>query len=207
MIKILFFDIGYTLVDEGAVWKARCEEQATTEEAKKLNLSADDICREVENASRLRLPPFKTVVKKFNFSFSAPYRHELETLYTSVPNVLTTLSKKYALGVIANQSSGLKERLEEFDILKYFGYVISSSDVQIQKPDVRIYEYAIKSVGCLPSEAVMIGDRLDNDIAPAKAVGMKTVWVKQGFGGLQTPLPEAAPDYIIDDISEIVNIF
>ena len=27
----------------------------------------------------------------------------------------------------------------------------------------------------------MVGDRLDNDIAPAKKLGMKTVWVRQGY--------------------------
>ena len=30
----------------------------------------------------------------------------------------------------------------------------------------------------------MIGDRIDNDIVPAKQLGVKTIWVKQGFGRL-----------------------
>ena len=30
----------------------------------------------------------------------------------------------------------------------------------------------------------MIGDRIDNDIVPAKQLGMKTIWVKQGLGSL-----------------------
>ena len=33
----------------------------------------------------------------------------------------------------------------------------------------------------------MVGDRLDNDIVPANKIGMKTVWIKQGFGGLAMP--------------------
>ena len=36
--------------------------------------------------------------------------------------------------------------------------------------------------GCQAENAVMIGDRLDNDIAPAKKLGMKTVWIRQGDG-------------------------
>jgi len=32
------------------------------------------------------------------------------------------------------------------------------------------------------SEAVMVGDRIDNDIVPAKKMDMKTIWVKQGNG-------------------------
>lgn len=206
--KTLFFDMGYTLVDEGAVWQKRCEEQAATEEAKCLGLSAEVIYQEIEKASLARLPQYRTVINKFRFKTVAPYRHELEELYGDAPNVLKTLSEKYELGVIANQTDGLRERLERFGILQYFTHVISSWDVQIMKPDTRIYEYALKTSKCRPYEAVMIGDRLDNDVAPAKAVGMKTVWIKQGFGGLQTPLSEKdTPDYVIEGLSELLKIF
>ena len=53
----------------------------------------------------------------------------------------------------------------------------------------------------------MIGDRLDNDIAPAKLLGMKTVWVRQGFAKYQSINNEnERPDYIVDDIAELVNV-
>lgn len=208
VIGTLFFDVGYTLVDESDVWKKRCEEQSETKEAKRLGLSPEAIYREIEKASISRLPQYRTVIKKFNFKTAAPYRHELEKLYGDAPHVLRSLSDKYKLGVIANQTDGLRERLEEFGILQYFTYVISSWDIQIMKPDIRIYEYALKAAECSPDEAVMIGDRIDNDIAPAKAAGMKTVWIKQGFGRLQTPLSEKdIPDYTVECLSELLNIF
>ena len=208
MGKTLFFDMGYTLADEGAVWKRRCEEQAETEEAKCLGLSAEAIYLEIEKASIARLPQYRTVIEKFQFKTVAPYRHELEKLYEDVPNVLRLLSDKYELGVIANQTDGLRERLEKFGILQYFTHVVSSWDIKVMKPDTRIYEYALKTANCLPHEAVMIGDRIDNDIAPAKSVGMRTVWIKQGFGRLQTPLCEQdVPDYTIEHLSELLNIF
>ena len=50
-MKVLFFDVGYTLVNEDAVWEKRCREQAQTDEAKKLGLSADDIYHEIEIAT------------------------------------------------------------------------------------------------------------------------------------------------------------
>ncbi len=53
----------------------------------------------------------------------------------------------------------------------------------------------------------MISDRLDNDIAPAKALGMGTVWVKQGFGRLQTPLPRETPDCAVECLAELLGIF
>jgi FMN phosphatase YigB (HAD superfamily) len=52
----------------------------------------------------------------------------------------------------------------------------------------------------------MIGDRLDNDIIPAIKIGMKTIWVKQGWGGLGNldVLPKK-PDIIISNFTDIIN--
>ena len=207
-MKVLFFDVGYTLVNEDAVWEARCREQTQTEEAKKLGLSASKIYHEIEIASFFRKPQFRTLIDKYGFKEVAPYRTELEELYEEAPAVIKALSQKYELGIIANQLDGLKERLEAFNLLQYFKYIISSWDVKIMKPDIRIFEYALDKANCTPQEACMIGDRLDNDILPAKALGIKTVWIKQGFGALQKPLSKSEePDHSINNLSELLEIF
>ena len=207
-MKVLFFDVGYTLVNEDAVWEKRCQEQAETQEAKMLGLSARDIYHEIEIASILRKPQFRTLLDKYNFKEVAPYRTELEKLYEEAPAIIKALSQKYELGIIANQLDGLKERLQAFGLLKYFKYIISSWDVQLMKPDIRIFEHALDKANCRPQEACMIGDRLDNDILPAKALGMKTVWIKQGFGALQKPLSKSEEaDYTINNLTELLKIF
>lgn len=207
-MKVLFFDVGYTFVNEDAVWKARCLDQAQTDEAKKLGLSADDIYHEIEIASIARKAQFRTLINKYNFREVVPYCTELEKLYDETPTVIKTLSKKYELGIIANQLDGLKERLEAFGLLKSFKYIISSWDVQVMKPDIRIFEYALGKANCTPQETCMIGDRLDNDVLPAKSLGMKTVWIKQGFGALQNPLSKSEePDYTINNLTELLKIF
>lgn len=205
-IKYIFFDVGYTLVDESKVWEKRCIEQSLTDEARALDLSADDIFNEIVKASLSLKPQYRTVVKKFAFKEVAPYRHELEELYPKAKQVLEKLSHEYKLGIIANQSDGLTYRLEEWGILKYFSLVISSWDYQVMKPDKKIFEIALEKAGCEPHEAVMIGDRLDNDIYPAKEVGMKTIWIKQGFGGMQKAITDAyKPDFEINSLKEILG--
>ena len=53
----------------------------------------------------------------------------------------------------------------------------------------------------------MIGDRLDNDIIPAQHIGMRTVWIKQGFGGLGNPDKLSTfPDHIVENLSELLNL-
>ena len=207
-LRCLFFDVGYTLVDEDAVWEARCREQADMPEARALGLTAGDIYREIEEASRQYLPQYRAVMKKYSFTQVAPFRGELETLYPEAPAVLAALSQKYSLGVIANQEKGLKERLQEWGILPYFTAVASSWEAGASKPDPAIFRLALSLAGCAPEEAFMIGDRLDNDIFPAKSLGMKTVWLRQGFGALQIPKgPEYTPDSIVDSLTELPGIF
>lgn len=200
----LFFDIGYTLADETEVWKIRCREQAETPEAKALGLTTEAIWREIEQASREYRPQFRAVIEKYGFTQAVPFRGEWETPYPDALPVLARLSRQYALGVIANQTKGLSDRLREWRMDGYFSVVVSSWEAGVWKPDPAIFRLALQQAGCAPQESVMIGDRLDNDIGPAKALGMKTVWLRQGFGGLQTPKgPAFTPDGEIDSLNEL----
>ena len=53
----------------------------------------------------------------------------------------------------------------------------------------------------------MVGDRLDNDVFPAKELGMKTAWVRQGMAVYQQPVrEEEQPDFIIDNLSGLKGI-
>jgi|GEM_PF-4201954 phosphoglycolate phosphatase-like HAD superfamily hydrolase len=85
--------------------------------------------------------------------------------------------------------------------------IISSWDYQIMKPDIRLFQIAVEKSGYNASETVMVGDRLDNDIFPAKNIGMKTIWIKQGFGGMQNPkTDEYLPHTEIASLSELLDI-
>ena len=53
----------------------------------------------------------------------------------------------------------------------------------------------------------MVGDRLDNDIIPAKAIGMKTVWLKSGLAKYQSAeFGKDIADYQISSLSELLRI-
>lgn len=158
-------------------------------------LTPEAIYREIVQASLRHLPQYRTIVKNHHFQEVAPYRHELETLYEDAPEVLAKLFKYYALGIIANQSEGLQERLRQWGIAQYFSVIVSSWDCQVMKPDQRIFEIALEMADCQPREALMVGDRLDNDICPAKALGYQTAWIRNGFGGMQVP---ASQEYKAD---------
>lgn len=128
-------------------------------------------------------------------------------LYPDCKQVLKTLHQHYKIGIIANQLPNLQARLGRFGIDSWIDLVISSADVGLAKPDLAIFELALQQANCLAEGAVMIGDRLDNDILPAKQLGMQTIWIRQGFSHLShVTNPAEAPDWTVDNLTEILEI-
>jgi HAD superfamily hydrolase (TIGR01549 family) len=55
--------------------------------------------------------------------------------------------------------------------MPFISICLSSTEVGLEKPDPAIFQLALSQSGCEPPQAVMIGDRLDNDIRPARLLG------------------------------------
>lgn len=71
-----------------------------------------------------------------------------------------------------------------------------------------IFAKALELADCQPHNSVMVGDRLDNDIRPAKALGMKTVWIRKGLAIYQhADLGKNIADWVIDTLSDLKEIF
>ena len=144
--------------------------------------------------------------KKFNLSLPK-WKSEYEFLYSDTAFCLERLCKKNRLGIIANQNSGTKARLRAFGIDKYFDIIVSSAEEGLAKPDPEIFLLALRRAKCSPEHAVMIGDRLDNDIAPAAMLGMVTVRILRGLGKFAPISSEyEKPDYTVNDLYEICSI-
>lgn len=201
-IKWLFFDVGSTLMNEEKAYLHRLHDvaDAVNEPFEKIYEMAISFYKQnkkgdLEVMDFYGLPRFK-------------WYKEDEELYPDTVEVLDALSKKYKIGVIANQSLGTAARLEEKGILKYINLVIASAEEGVSKPDKKIFEIALKRANCNAENAVMIGDRIDNDIVPAKKMNMKTVWVKQGFGKFwNLSGSDETPDFEVDNLTELLEKF
>ena len=135
------------------------------------------------------------------------WHKESEILYGDAPKCLEILNSRYKIGIIANQSFGTKKRLEQHGVLQYIDLVIASAEEGVAKPDKKIFEIALERSNCKPNNAVMIGDRIDNDIIPAKLLGMHTIWIKQGFGQYWNITQEVEKaDYVVHSLMDICNI-
>lgn len=120
----------------------------------------------------------------------------------------TLKQKNYKLGIIANQIAGINQRLKNWGLLKYFDVVVTSAERGILKPNKLIFKKAFELAKCNPENAVMVGDRLDNDVLPAKQLGMKTVWLRRGLSVYQPiEIGKDIADWIINTLSDLKEIF
>jgi HAD superfamily hydrolase (TIGR01450 family) len=74
------------------------------------------------------------------------------------------------------------------------------------KPEKEIFDLALERFGVTPGEALMIGDRLDTDIAGARRAGMKSALVLTGIDSAKTLLAADAsmqPDYVLEDLRQL----
>lgn len=200
-IKWIFFDVGSTLVDESLAYEHRIRTAI-----KGTDITYEAFCQMMlEHYYRGAKGDLETMK---HFGLTKPrWYHEDERLYPGAEACLKALRGHYHIGVIANQSLGTAKRLEKLGIGKYIELVIASAEEGVAKPDPEIFHRALYRAGCKPEEAVMVGDRLDNDILPAKQLGMKTVWCRQGFGGLLKEWgDDATPDIIVQNLQEVCEL-
>ena len=134
-------------------------------------------------------------------------RRELFRFYYDAEQTLSILSQKYKLGIIANQSRDVLQLLDKFNFRDFFNVVIISSEVNMNKPDPRIFQLAMDRVANNSKRYVMIGDRLDTDISPANKLGMKTIRYTNSLFRLQEPIDESEmATHVVNRLSEIPGI-
>ena len=196
-IKWIFFDVGSTLIDETECYNHRIRDA----------IAGTDITFEQFNKKRVifakqNLKGDIEALKFFGLT-KTPWHFEDEKPYEEAEAVLNALCERgYNIGVIANQALGTEQRLKSWGFMKYI-----KLEEGVAKPDSEIFLRALKRADCLPENAVMIGDRIDNDIEPANRLGMRTIWVKQGFSIYQQPENDIqTADHIVNSLRDILKI-
>ncbi len=212
----IFFDLGNTLIDESAPIAEWISSLTEDLRGRGYDVSDDDLEKALIEASIDFAPTIITrALEILGFSdaveidslVTGRYRKELERPFPETLEVLRDLSQRYSLGIIANQSAGTRDRLESYGLLQYLSVLVSSTEEGIAKPDPAIFELAAARAGCCPEWTFMVGDRIDNDIAPAKALGWGTIRMLRGFARFQIPRSSREePDHVIESLSDIRRV-
>ncbi len=143
-------------------------------------------------------------IKELMTNFQFQNLH-LVAVYSGTAEVLKELrAKGYKLGAVTNaKRGGTLKRLQHVGILDLFDTVVAVDDVDNPKPFPDPVLLALKNIGALPENAVMVGDS-HFDIEAGKSAGTKTVRVTYGFHSNEMDNP--TPDHFIDDIKEIFKL-
>lgn len=126
-------------------------------------------------------------------------------LLPSANETIKELHNKFIMAIVTN---GLKEvqrpRFLASGISEHFTEIIISDEIGIAKPDIRIFEYALNKLKHSDKFSVlMIGDKLNSDIAGGNNYGIDTCWVNSDKNSNSTDI---SPTYEIDSISKLTEI-
>lgn len=209
-LRAVAFDVGETLIDESRVW--------------------------IRHADRLGLPAF-TLFGLIGASIAGDrhqdmvfdwLRPELDVrsylrtvdalddpdddwqaadLYPDARPTLTALRERGLLVAIAgNQPPRALAALRALDLP--CDLLATSADWGISKPDPEFFRRIAAGLDCGPETILYVGDRLDNDVIPARSVGMTTALVKRGpWGWLHAHRDDVtAADHVIAGLDEVVAL-
>lgn len=220
-IKAIIFDLEGTLLDRKKSRDKFIEEQYERFHDYLVRVQASDYRNKFieldDDEDHDKPDVYKEIIKQFNVDrlswkdlfhdFEMHFYRYVFPFYDT-PYTLQKLKKAgYKTGIIANGKSSIKHyRVYALGIEDYVNHLSTSEAVGFRKPHPRIYEDIIEKLNVDPSEVVYVGDDALNDVAPARAMGMVSVWYrhKQGESDLEPLASEM--DYEISTLEEILDI-
>jgi len=161
----------------------------------------------------LKVERFKRLSDKLNAGFdenefAKAYMKNLSQasfLYDDSEPLLEALHKDYRITVVTNGLIDVQTtRIKKSNIAKYFEDVVISEEIEVLKPDPKIFEIALNNIKHTDkSKVLMVGDSLTNDIQGGINFGIDTCWYNPNKIVNST---EIKPTYEINNLMELKTI-
>ena len=222
MKKAVFFDIDDTLYDTSGFAKRARKAALNAMIDAGLPLSPDeayDLLREIIKEKGSNYDKHLNVLTKRVFGEEKPllialgmitYHNVKFALLRLFPETMSTLihlkARGYHLGVISNGITIKQyEKLVRLGLYHFFDSVITSQEAGVEKPDIAIFELAMKTMGCKAENSVMIGNSFNDDVLGAIDAGMSAVFLTTKLKDSERAIIEKK-DLKLDIISDIGQI-
>lgn len=200
----VILDIGETIIDESRTWEAWADE---------LGISHLTFMS-VFGAIVARGQGYHDIARYFPIEDWPRHREAVEDrlggfaaedLYAdALPCIDALRARGYRVAVIGNQPV---ERHQQLRALGVDSEVMAMSDeLGVMKPDPEFFARTLELLGDPePGLVAYVGDRIDNDVRPSAAGGMRAVWLRRGPWGVvpETEPPEAA--LVVRSLSELAE--
>jgi HAD superfamily hydrolase (TIGR01509 family) len=192
----VILDVDGTLVDfEAAMWHAlrvtaeyASEVTGTLITAEHLQAARDAVAAEPAWQGRplldLRVEAYRRLLgiagvddPAAPIELSRRFVEAREAVLIVYPDAAEALPALHARGFTLVAATNGNVFLEEREIARYLHHIHRADDVGYSKPDPRFFATALQATGGRPERAITVGDRLDNDIDPARALGMPGILI------------------------------
>jgi len=195
-IEAVVFDVGETLVDESRAWAERAVRAGLTPLTLMGALGAvierGDDHRTVWDVVGVEAPAgFPTITG--------------DDLYPdALPCLRSMRVAGLAVGIAGNQPAGAEQQLRAAGFEADF--IASSAAWGVAKPSSAFFDRVVVEAGRPAGAILYVGDRLDNDVLPARAAGMRTAFIRRGpWGVIHAQLPQAErADLRIESLAELL---
>jgi putative hydrolase of the HAD superfamily len=110
------------------------------------------------------------------------------------------------LALLTNGSADMqRNKINRFGLADLFDLILIEGELGFGKPDPRVYERALDSLGVVPADSWMVGDNLEWDVAQPQRHGIYAIWVDARGRGVPAGYP-VQPDRIIQRLSDLRSI-
>ncbi len=131
--------------------------------------------------------------------------HAHTPLDPEAKSVLSELQGRYKLALISNfdHPPHVHRLLDELALRPFFDAVVVSGDVGVKKPDPAIFIPALEQTGLATDEVLFVGDSPEDDVAGAKAAGLRPVLIRRSLGAAGSP---AEPEWTEDGVRVVKRL-
>jgi HAD superfamily hydrolase (TIGR01509 family) len=183
-VHAVFFDVGETLVDEERIWREVARAAGTRPHVVWAALGVT-IERGEDHWSvwdHLGIERPLGVWERLGYV-------DDDLFPDAVPCIEALRARGMLVGVAGNQS-GIMEAWARSTLPA--DLVTSSDGLGVRKPDPSFFERLVALSGASANEVAYVGDRADNDVAPALTAGMLAVHLRRGPWGMLQETPSGA---------------
>ena len=196
-------DVGETLVDETRVWSTWADLLGIPRFTFMAALGAV-LARGAEHRAVfdvLDRPDWQSRYDEFSARYGG---FRSDDLYPDALSALDGLRRLgYRLAIVANQPAA---RTAELRALGVEAEVMAMSDeLGVHKPDPAFFQRALELMAADAADVAYVGDRVDNDILPAVAIGMRAVWLRRGPWAVISPDTSPTGTLTVDSLTELVE--
>lgn len=115
------------------------------------------------------------------------------------------IQENIKMGIVTNGYSDFQNRkIDKLNLRKYMKAIIISEEVNVTKPNPEIFHLALSKINSNSKTTLFVGDNPLCDIKGAIDGGLTSVWLS---GGQVWEIKQYVPKYIINNISELMNIW